>query len=78
METRLDKEGFKKLYDELPFPNKIIVKHPNLGGGLASIWKNEVQLQLVKYTENHIFFKVREDDGFEWWLTGFYGWPKAS
>ena len=71
METRLDKEGFEKLYGELPFPNKIIVKHPNLGGGLALIWKNEVQLQLVKYIENHILVKVREDDGFEWWLTGF-------
>ncbi|KAK9998524.1 hypothetical protein SO802_018127 [Lithocarpus litseifolius] len=77
METRLDKEGFEKLYGELPFPNKIIVKHPNLGGGLALIWKNEVQLQLVNYTANHILVKVREDDGFEWWLTGFYGWPEA-
>ena len=77
METHLDKEGFEKLYGELPFPNKIIVKHPNSGGGLALIWKNEVQLQLVNYTANHILVKVREDDGFEWWLIGFYGWPKA-
>ena len=77
METRLDKEGFEKLYGELPFPNRIIVKHPNLGGGLALIWNNEVQLQLVNDTANHFLVKVREDDGFEWWLTGFYGWPEA-
>ena len=77
METWLDKEGFEKLYGELPFPNRIIVKHPNSGGGLAVIWKNEVQLQLVNYTANHILVKVREDDGFEWWLTSFYGWPEA-
>ena len=73
METWLDKEGFEKLYGELPFPNRIIVKHPNSGGGLALIWKNEVQLQLMNYTANHILVKVREDDGFEWWLTSFYG-----
>ena len=39
METRLDKDGFKNLYSDLPFQNKIIVKHPNAGGGLAFLWK---------------------------------------
>ena len=77
METRLDKEGFEKLYGELPFLNRIIVKNPNSGGGLALIWKNEVQLQLKNYIANHILVKVREDDGFEWWLTVFYGWPEV-
>ena len=44
---------------------------------MAFIWKNELRIQLVNYTANHILVKVREDDGFEWWLTGFYGWPEA-
>ena len=35
METQLDKEGFDKLYSNLPFQNKIIVKYLDLGGGLA-------------------------------------------
>ena len=35
METRLDKEGFDKLYGNLLFQNKFIVKHPDSGGGLA-------------------------------------------
>ena len=60
METRLDKEGFDKPYGELPFPNKIIVKKPDLGGGLALIWKNEVKPELINYTANHILVKVRE------------------
>ena len=59
METRLDKEGFDKLYGELPFSNKIIVKKPDSGGGLALIWKNEVKLELINYTANHILVKVR-------------------
>ena len=44
---------------------------------MALIEKNEVKLQLVNYKANHILVKVGEDDGFEWWLTGFYGWPEA-
>lgn len=40
METRLDKEGFHKVYNDLPFQNRIIVKQPNSGGGLALLWKS--------------------------------------
>ena len=64
METRLDKEGFTNHGRELPFPNKFIVKKPYFGGGLALLWKFEVQLEV--------------DDGFPWFLTGFCGWPEAS
>ena len=35
METSLDTKGFNTLYGNLPFQNKIIVKHPDGGGGLA-------------------------------------------
>ena len=70
---RLDNEGFDKLYGELPFPNRIIVKKLDSGGGLALIWKNEVQIELINFTTNHILVKVKEDDGYELWLTCFYG-----
>ena len=78
METRLDKEGFDKHCRELPFQNKLIVKKPNTGGGLVLIWKLEVQLDVVSYTENHILAKVVDEDEFEWYLTGFYGWLDAN
>ena len=39
MGTRLDKDGFENLYGNFPFQSKIIVKHPNSGGGLALLWK---------------------------------------
>ena len=73
MKSWLDKEGFDNLHGELPFPNRIIVKKPDLGGGLAPIWKNEVQIELINFTANLILVKVKEEDGFEWWLTCFYG-----
>ena len=78
METQLDNEGFLKLYENLPFPNRIIVKHPNSGGCLALIWKNDVKMEVINFTANHVLAKVKEVDGFEWFLIGFYGWPKVA
>ena len=78
MKTRLDKGGFKKHCKEVSFQNKLIVKNPNSGGGVALLWKSEVKLEVVNYTENPILAKVVEEDGFVWHLTGFYGWPEAS
>ena len=74
METRLDKEGFEKIYSNLPFPNRVIVKHPNFGGGLALLWKNDVNLEVINFTTNHILAKVMEEDEYEWYLTRFCGW----
>ena len=78
METRLDKEGFKKHGRELPFLNKFIVKKSYSGGGSALLWKSEVKLDVLNFIENHILAKVVEEDGFTWFFTGFYGWPEAS
>ena len=78
METRLDKEGFENLYSNLLFQNKIFAKHPNAGGGLALLWKNTIKLEIINYNVNHIMALVIEEDGFKWYLTGFYGWPEAQ
>lgn len=78
METRLDKEGLDNFCGDLPFSNKIVVKNPNSGGGLAMMWKEEVRMDLINYTANHIMMKVHEEEGHGWFLTGFYGWPEAS
>ena len=78
MEARLDKDGFENLYSDLSFQNKIVVKHPNAGGGLAFLWKNNINLEVINYTTNHVLAVVIEEDGFRWFLTCFYGWPKAQ
>ena len=52
IETRLDKEGFDRHYRELPFRNKFIIKKLNSRGGLAQLWKPEVKLDVINYTEN--------------------------
>ena len=42
------------------------------------LWKEELILDVINFTDNHILAKVVENDGFVWYLTGFYGWPKAN
>ena len=78
METRLDRSGFEQHCGDVPFRNKLIVKKPNSGGGLALMWKEEVNLDVVNFTDNHILAKVVESDGFVWHLIGFYGWLEAN
>ena len=78
METRLDRERFDWHCRELPYKNKLIIKKPDSGGGIALVWKPEVNLDVINFTDNHVLAKVVEAYGFEWYLTGFYGWPEAS
>ena len=47
-------------------------------GELALLWKEEVTLDVINFIDNHILAKVVEKDGFVWYLTWFYGWPKAN
>ena len=78
METRLDKESLKEWCGDLLFQNRFVVKYPNTGGGLALLWKDSIHLDVVDYIKNHILAKVVEEDGFVWFLIGFYGWPDAA
>lgn len=35
-------------------------------------------IDVINFTANHILAKVTEDDGFTWYLTGFYAWPESN
>ena len=37
-----------------------------------------MMVDVINYTEHHILAKVVEKDGFQWYLTGFYGWSEGS
>ena len=34
-------------------------------------------MEAINYTENHVLAKVVEDNGFQLFLTGFYGWLES-
>ncbi|XP_023911126.1 uncharacterized protein LOC112022729 [Quercus suber] len=78
METKLFDDGFAQICKDTKLPNKFVVKKPNWGGGLAMLWKEDVNLNVINFSDHHILAKVVELNGREWFLTGFYGWPEAS
>ena len=65
METRLDKEGIKHWCKELPYKNCFVVKKSGLGGGLALLWKEDIGLNVFKFSDNKISTTVIENDGFQ-------------
>ena len=77
MNTQMFKEDFKKLCKDTNLPHWFIVKKPGLGGGLALLWKEGVDVRIIHGLDNYILAKVVEEDGFEWFLTSLYGWPEA-
>lgn len=56
--------------------NYLFVLSNGQSGGLAMIWKKDVNLDIVTYGPHHIDAIVTEtDSGFRWRITGFYGHP---
>ena len=63
LETRLNKKGFDKHCREIKFPNKLIFKKHDSRGGLALLWKMDVLMDVINFTENRILAKVVEEQG---------------
>ena len=53
---------------------------PCLGrrGGLAMLWKNEMDLHIQTYTKNHIDALIMSNQNSPWRITGFYGKPEEQ
>ena len=51
---------------------------PCLGrrGGLAMLWKEEVDLNIQTYNQNHINALILTKQNMSWRITGFYGKPE--
>ena len=42
------------------------------------LWKEDIRLDVFKFSNNQISAWVTESDGFRWLLTRFYGWPETK
>lgn len=42
------------------------------------MWKKDVSLDILKYSENQISVVLTKSDSFQWVLTGFYGWLETQ
>ena len=57
----------------------MIIPSRGSSGGLALFWKNELQVNVIKYSMSNIDVEINSGDGFGWWhFTSFYGNPDSS
>ena len=66
----------QKIKDELNFQGGLVVPCDGSWGGLAMLWKEEVNLHIQAYSPHHIDAIILIDPGVPWEITGFYGYFK--
>ena len=78
METKRSVIEMKQITDDLPYQRVFVIPSVGRSGGLAMIWKEEVNLHIQTYTQNHIDAIIYSNMGSAWRITGFYGQPDAN
>ena len=80
METKQTVEEMRKVKEELHYQGGLFVpcdrSWGGRRGGLAMLWKDEVNLHIQNYSLNHIDAIILTDPRAPWRITGFYGYPK--
>ncbi|KAK7839958.1 hypothetical protein CFP56_017351 [Quercus suber] len=78
METRKKNSYLERLRCRLKYDNMFIVPRRNLGGGLALLWNNDLNLHIRTFSLRHIDAMVnpRIDDA--WHFTRFYEAPEVA
>lgn len=73
METKIKKKAMEKVMEKIKFVNGLIVSSENSGGGLAMLWKREVDLEIMGYSKTFIDAIITEQvSSLRWRITGFY------
>ncbi|GLT37135.1 hypothetical protein SLA2020_114700 [Shorea laevis] len=67
-----------KIRLELGFSHCFSVGNIGRSGGLAILWNEEVQIQLLLYSQSHIDMEIHDLTDLCWHLTGFYGQPDVG
>ncbi|XP_042969115.1 uncharacterized protein LOC122301804 [Carya illinoinensis] len=79
METKLLTKKFDAVKKKLGCVGCFVVDARGNSGGLTLLWNQEVNLEVLNFTQHHISVLVMHDDGVrKWILTGFYGHPEVS
>ena len=78
METKRIVEEMRWIQEDLPYRCMLAVPCTQCRGGLALLWKEEVNLHIQTYSPHHIDALILNNEQHPWRLTGFYGWPEDS
>ena len=78
LEAKLRKRRMERVRDRLGFTNGLVVPSRGHSGGLALLWKREVNLNIKSFSNFHIDATITEvNTSLEWRITGFYGHPQT-
>jgi len=77
METKQRREYLQKIKRKMGFEGCFTVEPVGKSGGLALLWKEVKEVEILNYSQRHISAKI-SGDGPElpWFFTGFYGHPE--
>ncbi|KAF5445314.1 hypothetical protein F2P56_034374 [Juglans regia] len=74
METKCNRNKIELVKKSLNMANSFVVDSKGASGGLAFIWNDSVNVNLLSYSQNHISLSVNTNMVNQTWtLTGFYG-----
>ena len=75
-ETKRKSGEMEWLRSRWGFENCLTVDSVGRSGGLALLWRQEVSLEILSYSNHHIDAKIgNTNNGEDWRFTGFYGDP---
>jgi hypothetical protein len=75
----MDESRIKGLRWKLGLTNMIVKDcSETRSGGLAIFWWRGINLHVRGISRLYVDADVTEEDGFQWWLTGFYGEPSTE
>ncbi|KAJ0097106.1 hypothetical protein Patl1_28744 [Pistacia atlantica] len=79
METKCNRNKLEIIRNKIGFSCSFVVDSRRASGGIAMLWKDDKEVDLVSYTQHHISFIVNQSTANQKFiLTGFYGHPEAS
>lgn len=78
METKKKRSYLEKIICRLKFDNLFIVPRWHQNGGLALLWKEQLDLHIRSFSPHHIEAVVNPGIDDAWHFTSFYGAPEAA
>ncbi|XP_074321466.1 uncharacterized protein LOC141658006 [Silene latifolia] len=76
-ETKLSGHELRRVRERFDEFYGIEVDSVGRSGGLAMLWKKEIDCTFMSASNHHMDFRVKGEEG-EWRITGFYGWPVTA
>ena len=76
-DTKLRKWSMERKKMSIGFANGLVIPSHGKSGGLALLWRKEINVDVQSFSDRHIDAIVTEDRGFKWRITGFYGNPEV-